>query len=92
MRKLLHKIMLDCNEATRLISIKRFQKLAIRQRIQLSLHLMACRFCNQFSKINDLIDDSMDHVCSTSEIEEHDLSNDKKAEFSSLIEKELFEK
>lgn len=87
MRKLLHKIMLDCNEATHLVSIKKYHKLSVKQRIQLSLHLMACKLCKDYSDFNDLVDDTMDHVCEL----DHDkkMSDEKKQNIQSIIDKEI---
>ena len=80
--------MLDCNEATRLISIRNFKKTGFKDRIRLSLHLMACKFCNQFSKFNDIIDESMPHVCNNSGLEGKILSNSRKLELEKIFEKE----
>lgn len=90
MNKLLKRIMLDCNEATRLVSIRKYNRLSLKQRIQLSLHLMACKLCKDYSEFNDLVDDSLENVC------QHDhndqLSENKKDELKSMIEKNIKQK
>ncbi|MDA3930448.1 MAG: hypothetical protein PF541_15980 [Prolixibacteraceae bacterium] len=86
MKKLMHMIMLDCNEATRLTSIKKYKKLSLMQRTQLSMHLMACKFCNQFAKFNDVVDDLMEQICSNSVNEDSKLSEKKKEELETIIE------
>ena len=89
MIKLWRKLMLDCNEATRLVSIKRYHKLTNWQHIRLSLHLTVCKFCTQFSLFNDLVDESMPHVCSTDQPVVEKLSEEKKEEMAEYIEKHL---
>ena len=86
MNKLLHKLMLDCNEATRLVSIKRYGKLTLVQRIRLSLHLAVCKVCNQFSLFNDLVDESMPHICSTGHETDDKLSEERKGKIATHIE------
>lgn len=85
MNKLLHKLMLDCDEATRLVAIKRYGKLSLMQRLQLALHLAVCKVCNQFSLFNDLVDDTMPHVCSAGLEKDENLSDEKKEELTTYI-------
>lgn len=89
MKNLMQILMLDCNEATRLTSIKRYQKLTLKQRMQLSVHLMVCQVCKKFSIFSDLVDESMEHVCQAPKEKEYHISDDKKNELESLIKKEI---
>lgn len=79
--------MLDCNEATQLLSIQRFKNLTTMQHIKLSMHLMACKACKHFSVFNDLIDDSLDEVCSLHHSEH--LSERKKEELRETIKENI---
>ena len=43
------KMMISCQESTFLISKKQQDKLSLFERIQLSFHLLMCRYCRRFS-------------------------------------------
>ncbi len=60
MWRLMNKIMLSCEEATALISVKRHRKISIIQQIQLKMHLMVCRYCRRFDVQNNFIDQAME--------------------------------
>lgn len=47
--------MLDCQHASHLISQSMEQRLSLRQRISLRLHLMICDACTQFSRQLELM-------------------------------------
>lgn len=76
--KILGKILLDCNEATRLISIKKYGRLSAWQRMQLKMHLSICEICKRFSIFNELIDNAMPHVCNDEGVGNEKLSDEKK--------------
>ncbi|EAT11173.1 zf-HC2 domain-containing protein [Bermanella marisrubri] len=42
--------MLNCREATRLMSLSMEQKLTVSQRLQLKFHLAMCRGCRNFGR------------------------------------------
>ncbi len=54
--------MINCKEATRLISQQEEAKLSFAQRLQLWLHLSICSFCRLFYKQNKIITHHMPHV------------------------------
>ena len=80
--------MLTCDEATRLVSLKRYKKLTFRERIQLSLHLFACKYCMSFAKFSDLIDDAIEGSCTHNHVDKQHLSKEKKQELYDLVNKD----
>ena len=44
------KLMLNCKEATKLVVIKEFEKLSLKQLIALKFHLLVCKVCALFEK------------------------------------------
>ncbi len=53
------KIMITCYESTYLISKKQEDKLSLAEQLQLSMHLMFCKYCNRFSKQTTLVTKSI---------------------------------
>ena len=53
------KIMLNCEEATYLITKSEVDKIACVKKIQLKMHLAGCSFCRRFKVQSDLIDQSL---------------------------------
>ncbi|TCT15173.1 putative zinc finger protein [Bibersteinia trehalosi] len=51
--------MLNCKEATQLLSLRCEQKLRFKQQLQLKVHLMVCGRCRGFAKNNQLLDQMM---------------------------------
>ncbi len=60
--KLMQKIMLSCKQATFFSSVKNFRKLNSLNRVQLKLHLMACKNCYKFDKQSQIIDKKLSDV------------------------------
>jgi hypothetical protein len=48
--QLMNRTMLSCEDATCLISKKLHQKLTVKERIKLTLHLWSCKFCSRFER------------------------------------------
>lgn len=80
--------MLTCEEATRLVSLKRYKKLTLRERMKLSMHLFVCKYCQRFAKFSDLVDDAIEHSCNTSPLSDQKLSEEKKHELYDLVNRE----
>jgi len=55
--KIMDKIMLDCRQATLLVSKKLDGKLKLTEKIRLKLHLMNCNFCYNFDIQSEKIDE-----------------------------------
>lgn len=51
--------MITCYESTYLISKKQEDKLSLAEQIQLSMHLMFCKYCNRFAKQTNMITKSI---------------------------------
>ncbi len=52
----MQKIMLSCKQATFFSSVKNYRKLNVMNRIQLKLHLMACKNCYEYDRQSQIID------------------------------------
>lgn len=81
--------MFNCEEATRLVSIKNFKKLTLVERVKLTMHFWACKCCQNFSDFSDIVDDSIDHTCDHSDHENKVLSKEKKSQLSEIINDKL---
>ncbi len=55
--KIMDKLLLDCNQATFLVSKKLDGKLSFIEKIRLKLHLMNCKFCYTFNVQSEKIDE-----------------------------------
>lgn len=53
------KIMLDCEEATYLISKSDMENIGCVKKVQLKMHLMGCSLCRRFKVQSDIIDKSL---------------------------------
>ena len=56
----MEKIMLDCNQATYLITKSEFESLGCIQKIQLKMHLAYCKFCRRFAQQNKIISETLE--------------------------------
>ena len=59
---MMHAIMLSCDDATFLISKAQYNSLNLRERIQLKLHLMGCKFCRLFENQSQALTDKINDV------------------------------
>jgi hypothetical protein len=59
MIKGMDKIMLDCEQATYLITKSEMEDIGCIKKIQLKMHLAGCKFCSRFKIQSDLIDQSL---------------------------------
>lgn len=53
------KIMLNCEEATYLITKSDMEKIGCVKRMQLKMHLMGCSLCRRFKVQSEIIDQSL---------------------------------
>ena len=60
--KLLRKMMISCEKATFLISKDEEAGISFGEKINLGLHLMACKFCRLFRKESKFISDNIDYM------------------------------
>lgn len=84
------KVMLDCDEATYLITKSEVDKIGCVKRIQLEMHLAGCKFCRRFKIQSDLIDQSLKtleniHLHNTDEQLSSKLPKEKKEELQQMI-------
>ncbi|MBS3912982.1 MAG: hypothetical protein KG003_00630 [Bacteroidetes bacterium] len=56
MRKIKNKLMLSCKEAAALIEKKQHFGLTLREKVDLTLHKMACSACRMYEKQNNALD------------------------------------
>ena len=52
-------LMINCKDATNMISQKEERRLSFKQRIQLSIHLFICKVCDFFYKQNKVLTTSV---------------------------------
>ena len=86
MKKLIHKIILTCKEATFYSSIKSFKKLKLIHRIQLKFHFMVCKSCHDFDHQSKFIDSSLADYYKNGQLHSDEiLSAEKKAQILSTV-------
>jgi len=89
MKNMMSKIMLTCKKATFYSSIKNYEKLSRRHRIQLNAHLMMCPHCRRFSTHSELIDKNISRFSLNGRQTEENLSEEKKSEIKNTINQNL---
>lgn len=89
MKKLMNKIMLTCKKASFYSSIKSYENLSRRQRIQLNTHLMMCAHCRRFNKQSELIDKNISRFSLNGRQTEEHLSEEKKSEIKETVNRHL---
>jgi len=90
MIKGMDKVMLNCEEATFLITKSEVEKLGCIKKIQLKMHLAGCSFCRRFKLQSDIINKSLESLENIKNYNEHHhLPAEKKAELQNIIEKSL---
>jgi hypothetical protein len=87
MVKSMDKIMLNCDQATLLVTKAGVDKIGCVKNIQLRMHLMGCKFCRTFARQSELIADQLnkDKVIDSEKLKVH-LSVDQKDRMQSVIE------
>ncbi len=90
MIKGMDKVMLDCDEATYLITKSEVEKIGCVKRIQLKMHLAGCKFCRRFKVQSELIDKSLKtlediHLNNSNKQSSAKLPKEKKEEFQQMI-------
>jgi len=58
----MNKIMLSCDMATYLITRNEFEKLNYAKRMQLSMHLVACKYCRRFAEQSKYISEQLNKL------------------------------
>ena len=91
MGKFMNKLMLSCEDATFLITIKPFRKLSLVERIQLRMHLLACIYCDRFNKQNIAIDHGMNELLKHGNSHSKGLSQEKKDTIQDTIKQSISE-
>jgi len=79
---------MDCKEATYLISKSQEEKLTIKERVKLEMHLMACKFCKLFQIESNLINDNIAYLHKYSS-EEQKMNLKKKEKLQDEVKKYL---
>ena len=62
MMKGMNKIMLSCDKATYLITRNEYEKLNYTNRVQLSMHLVACKYCRRFAEQSEYITEQLNKL------------------------------
>jgi hypothetical protein len=86
------KALMSCRNATVLIEKKKLAGLNLVEKIELKVHLTACKYCNQYNGQDQLIDEFMKDLEKTREIKATqvpELSADFKRKMELLINSQL---
>ncbi|GAC1310264.1 MAG: hypothetical protein NVSMB24_27150 [Mucilaginibacter sp.] len=89
------KALMSCRNATVLIEKKKLTGLDLIEKIELKLHLTACKYCNQYKVQDQLIDEFMkdlEEVAEFKAAEAPELSADFKHKMKILINSRLNDK
>ena len=84
---MMHAVMLSCDDATFLISKAQYNSLNFRERIQLKLHLMGCKFCSLFEDQSQVLTDKINDI--NLHNVEFKLSDKAKEDISKSIDRQL---
>ena len=87
----MNMLMLSCEEATFLISVKSFKKLKFKERLQLRMHLLACIYCERFDKQNTAIDHGLNELLKGGHSHSQCMSDEKKESIQRALDQSLEE-
>lgn len=62
MKKLMQTLMLNCEQATFLITKEMSGNITFSEKIKMQFHLMACKYCRLFKKQSRFLNDSVEHL------------------------------
>ena len=83
---MMNKMMLTCEDATYLMSIKSFRKLNLSEALKFRLHLLACIYCRRFNRQNNIIDQGIKDLLHPEHEHLHRLSKEKKEKLQKTID------
>ncbi|MCH7534253.1 MAG: hypothetical protein IH948_00620 [Bacteroidetes bacterium] len=86
--ELMRKLMLDCKQATLLISKSQEVELNVGEKLKLRAHLMACKYCNLFKKESQFLEDNISHMINDLD-QGNTLSEDSKKALQEAIDAKL---
>ena len=78
MMNMMSKMMLSCETAGLLICKRQHERLDVRERMNLFLHLLSCRLCKRFDEDIRHIQKGIDHYKECNSVNCHDHHLDKK--------------
>jgi len=83
-------VMLNCDEATYLITKSELTQIGCIKRVQLKMHLMGCDLCRRFNLQNDFINENLDQLETHHQTHlSQELPTEKKDELQSIVEEDL---
>ncbi len=82
-------LMLSCEDASLLISIKKYRKLKLRERLQLRMHLLACVYCRRFDEHNSLIDHGVSELLNDGHSHSKRLPEEKKEAIQRAVDQSI---
>jgi len=86
MMKGMNRIMLDCDQATMLLSQSGFESIGCLRNFQLKLHLMGCKFCREFAKQSRMINTVLENLRESPEELHVHLNEQQKQRLALVIE------
>lgn len=87
MNHAMHRMMLSCQRATFLITRREYQKLSCKEKLQLNMHLMGCKFCHAFNTQNAIITSGLNMLKEEPPMVR--LSNAKRNEIQQALDKNI---
>ncbi len=87
--RIIDATMLNCEKATFLITKSEFEKLSCVDSVRLKIHLMGCKFCNNFKKQSEIISYALKKVDEIKPEGELSLSEDQKERIKKSIAENL---
>ncbi len=86
-KNVLMKMMINCEQATYLIDKEQYTKVSIKDKFDLNLHLMTCKFCRLYKVESNLINNKLTKVLKFNE-EELKLTDEQKKKLISKLKLE----
>lgn len=82
---LLNKLMLGCEEASFLVSKKGESNLVLKEKIQLQMHLLACKVCQHFEEQSVFIDEKTKKMYQNNSNKENSMSPESKSKLKDIL-------
>lgn len=85
----MHWIMLSCKRSAQLMEKKLQFGLSPVEKLQLSMHKKACKYCTAFEKQNEFIEEILNQSIGSSEVPQQHLSDPEKVGLKTDIEQKI---
>jgi len=83
-------IMLDCDHATYLVTMREYESLSCIQKMQIKLHLASCKFCKMFAEQNKIISETINDIKTVDQNHLHvHLNEEQKSKLKETIKSDM---